>query len=718
MKKTCVQVILSIVSVFFLALDMLGVGGPVTSVNAQKISDLGSFTDTLDDSDVIPMVDISDTGVSSSGTTKKITASKWHEYEGAAYPKTAATLVAAVANANTPVVVLAADVTLSAPLTIPAGKTYSALPGAVLTTSAVNTLTFATGSHLEDNGWQMFDSLSGEVVGLSLSTPRMFGGVSDYNIGTGAGTDNASALNSAIAALQTGGVLSVTEGNYKADSKITGKSNITISGKGVIYYTYEQLVGDALGQAGCITFPDDTTDVSISGISLVYTGTFSPGTSYDGKICGINFTSASNVTIDNVDISGFNHSGVYVNGTTDPGYRVNFNLTNSRLHGNRVSGAWVTSLDGGLVENNRCYENGLITDFGTGYGIAVTYGDANYINRKVHVSKNKCYDNQRTGIVVKIFTDITVSENEVYNTAPDGAGMRQFRGIVLEEPYGKAIVASNKLHGFRDLGQSAAYLVEGISFGYPGQIVDTDAWLTAHGNELWDFSVTGGSQLGYPINWYPTRKRNLVSITNNKIEALNCYTGIKATLPAAATNAVTYAKAILSDNQLMLGTVDYRIIYLEGQTDINGSKNQISVTTCTDATQSIFSMTQAIATTGPTVYHDPSNRLIAAGNLCTVPAGWAAPVIMYPDWPGLFVSNSINAVPYGHRVSGVTATVADGGTITHTFGTTPSWTSVTPSVSGEFVSVTAIGATTFTVAIKKHDNSAGTTQTLYWTVGR
>lgn len=72
-----------------------------------------------------------------------------------------------------------------------------------------------------------------------------------------------------------------------------------------------------------------------------------------------------------------------------------------------------------------------------------------------------------------------------------------------------------------------------------------------------------------------------------------------------------------------------------------------------------------------------------------------------------------DAIP-GVGVSGATASVADGGTVTHGLGATPTVVTVTPSVSGEFVSVTAIGATTFTVAIKKHDGTAGTTQTLYW----
>ena len=66
------------------------------------------------------------------------------------------------------------------------------------------------------------------------------------------------------------------------------------------------------------------------------------------------------------------------------------------------------------------------------------------------------------------------------------------------------------------------------------------------------------------------------------------------------------------------------------------------------------------------------------------------------------------------RLTTGATSVADGGTVTHSLGATPDVVNVTPSVSGEFVSVTALGATTFTVAIKKHDGSAGTTQTVYW----
>lgn len=63
---------------------------------------------------------------------------------------------------------------------------------------------------------------------------------------------------------------------------------------------------------------------------------------------------------------------------------------------------------------------------------------------------------------------------------------------------------------------------------------------------------------------------------------------------------------------------------------------------------------------------------------------------------------------------GAAANVTDGGTINHGLATTPTYVEVTPSIASEMASVTAVGTTNFTVAIKQHDNTAGTQQTIYW----
>ena len=58
--------------------------------------------------------------------------------------------------------------------------------------------------------------------------------------------------------------------------------------------------------------------------------------------------------------------------------------------------------------------------------------------------------------------------------------------------------------------------------------------------------------------------------------------------------------------------------------------------------------------------------------------------------------------------------VADGGTISHGLAGTPDTVTVTCSIASQMCSVTALAATTFTVAIKTDTGAAGTTQTIYW----
>jgi len=75
-------------------------------------------------------------------------------------------------------------------------------------------------------------------------------------------------------------------------------------------------------------------------------------------------------------------------------------------------------------------------------------------------------------------------------------------------------------------------------------------------------------------------------------------------------------------------------------------------------------------------------------------------------------TNIVN--PHGITDNYGATVVADGGTISHGLKKTPTVVVCTCSVSGQMVSVTALGSTTFTVAIKKPDGTAGTTQKIYW----
>ena len=63
---------------------------------------------------------------------------------------------------------------------------------------------------------------------------------------------------------------------------------------------------------------------------------------------------------------------------------------------------------------------------------------------------------------------------------------------------------------------------------------------------------------------------------------------------------------------------------------------------------------------------------------------------------------------------GANASTVDNGTITHGLAGTPTYVLVTGTVGNEFVSVTGVDATHITVAIKTHDGTPGTSQTVYW----
>lgn len=135
MKKISIAVIIAIIaSTSLLSFEAVGVGGPTTSANAQKISDLTPFTGALDDSDVFPIVDVSDTSMSASGTTKKVTTLQVTEsvLQGTVV-KTLTQLDAAIAAAPSGIY-LAADITLDGSKTIPSGTVFQQQPGSVITT--------------------------------------------------------------------------------------------------------------------------------------------------------------------------------------------------------------------------------------------------------------------------------------------------------------------------------------------------------------------------------------------------------------------------------------------------------------------------------------------------------------------------------------------------------------------------------------------------------
>jgi hypothetical protein len=89
-------------------------------------------------------------------------------------------------------------------------------------------------------------------------------------------------------------------------------------------------------------------------------------------------------------------------------------------------------------------------------------------------------------------------------------------------------------------------------------------------------------------------------------------------------------------------------------------------------------------------------------------------VVVPASLPALAITPGIQALVRSGAHNRGASLIADGATITHGLPMTPTRVSVSASVAGQMASVIAVGATTFTVAIKTHTGAAGTTQTIYW----
>lgn len=125
----------------------------------------------------------------------------------------------------------------------------------------------------------------------------------------------------------------------------------------------------------------------------------------------------------------------------------------------------------------------------------------------------------------------------------------------------------------------------------------------------------------------------------------------------------------------------------------------------------ILANTSALAVTGVKVLVNEiqiSPALVIPANGCAVFDG--------AGWKIYNTSGEVTSITGSALIgkSGANENTEDGDTIAHGFASAPATVLVSGSIEGEMVSVTAIGATTFTVAIKTALQAAGTAQTIYW----
>lgn len=231
----------------------------------------------------------------------------------------------------------------------------------------------------------------------------------------------------------------LTAQNAKGITKIfgdgIGKTIITYNALQTGTFNSHTNMDDVRNDAAMLV--DGLYHLKIKDLTLKYTGNdfYRKGDSYFGKINGIYINSSHNITVDSVEVTGFNRAGITFTDwrAYDPSPLINNmsfanaykkysgsirthlmpagsnnKIINSYLHHNRVAGAMVAFQRNFLAKNNKLAWNGHQADGGTGYGIATSAGS---YNLGVTFDSNITEYNYRKGLDVHDGDNIVISNN-------------------------------------------------------------------------------------------------------------------------------------------------------------------------------------------------------------------------------------------------------------------------------------------------------------------
>lgn len=123
---------------------------------------------------------------------------------------------------------------------------------------------------------------------------------------------------------------------------------------------YDKVQVDEEGMAQSCFNIDGCDNLTIENLKIEYVGLFDLGYSYAGLICGIRILNSNDIFVDNVEVSGFNYTGLIVAGEkTTTSYCNNVTINNCNFHHNRVAGIYFGNTERLIIKNNQLKNNGL-----------------------------------------------------------------------------------------------------------------------------------------------------------------------------------------------------------------------------------------------------------------------------------------------------------------------------------------------------------------------
>lgn len=291
-----------------------------------------------------------------------------------------------------------------------------------------------------------------------------------------------------------------------------------------------------------------SSDASVVNGKITWHGAFDLGGSYAGFISAIWGNDCERPTVRNMELSGFNRSGVLFGAITSGGsVGAVFSPTciDVYAHHNRVSGISFGQTVDGVVSSCSLISNGLGSDVHTGYGFAGLYP---YNPARTRIINNTANNNVRKGIDFHRGTSGIISGNTVH-----GNGLF---GIFVDAVRGSWSISTNIVSGMLADG-SHPFAVYGIKIGsHTGLGTSGEATnFVCTGNVISDFKKSG-SGVAYPLFLVGVGLTSGgFTVTGNTIAAGDVTAIVGGENSVAGGVAGAWHDILLSNNSFTVGAV-------------------------------------------------------------------------------------------------------------------------------------------------------------------